>query len=180
MFTLVNIAIYKIQVGYGRYLLFKNVNRLSGNGSPVLKCNGNVLRYRSDNRKDIPALPFCQTKKNCENSITQTPEANLKLGEPIRAKRLDNNLFQMDIAKIIGVSEESIIGSQKTIESDVKSYPKITEFLGYCPVHYARMLGDLFLHYRIHRGLSNRQLAKKSAVDPGIISRWKSGDSKPY
>lgn len=36
------------------------------------------------------------------------PEQIKKLGDHIRAKRLDNKQFQKDVAKIIGVSEESI------------------------------------------------------------------------
>ena len=68
----------------------------------------------------------------------------------------------------------------KTTEPVVKYYPKIMEFLGYCPVRYANTFGDLLLLYRTHRGLSLKQLAKKLEVDSGTISRWESDDRNPY
>ena len=84
------------------------------------------------------------------------------MGGHIRAKRLGINLFQKEVAKIIGTSEESINHwEMKTTETVVKYYPKIMGVLGFCPVHYIKSFGELLFLHRTHRGgLSHRKLEK--------------------
>jgi len=129
---------------------------------------------------DIPALPFCHSKISVKIQSPMYPKQIKKLGDHIRAKRLDNKQFQKDVAKIIGVSEESINHWEtKTTEPEVQHYPKIMEFLSYCPVHYINSFGELLFLHRTHRGLSHRKLGKILNADPATLSRWESGGRNP-
>lgn len=68
----------------------------------------------------------------------------------------------------------------KTTEPEVQHYPKIMEFLSYCPVHYSKSFGELLFLHRTHRGLSHRKLGRILQVDPGTISRWETHNRTPF
>ena len=108
------------------------------------------------------------------------PNKIKELGDHIRAKRLENRQFQKDVAKIIGVSCETIIHWEtKVRKPEVRYYPRIMDFLGYCPVHYSKSFGELLFLHRTHRGLSHRKLGKILEVDPATLSRWESNARLP-
>jgi DNA-binding transcriptional regulator YiaG len=131
--------------------------------------------HHPDSRKHIPALPFCHFKLSKKIQPLNYPNKIETLGDHIRARRLDLKLFQRNVAKIIGASAESINHWEtKTRKPEVKFYPKIMEFLGYCPVHYFKSFGQLLFLHRTHRGLSHRGLGKRLQIDPATLSRWES------
>ncbi len=144
-------------------------------------CNDNVLRRHPNSRKDIPALPFCHLTLTASKTKTSCISSLNTLGEHVIARRRERQLLQREVAHEIGVSEETINHWEtgKT-EPEVKHWPKITEFLRYCPYSEAKTFGDLLFLYRTHRGLSHRELAKIIGCDPGSLSRWETGERKPW
>lgn len=111
------------------------------------------------------------------------PDSLETLGDHIRAARLDRNELQKDVADLIGVAVETILHWElHQTEVSTPHYPKIMAYLGYCliPKSIGRpSLGTLVHRHRIHRGLNLRQAAKLIGVDPGALSKWECGASKP-
>lgn len=61
------------------------------------------------------------------------PKELLTIGDHIRAKRLDLGLLQKDVAKIIGVCEDTITYWEMNRTKPYKRFmPSIDTFLGYC------------------------------------------------
>ena len=148
---------------------------------PVPRCNDSALKHLLDIHRNTPALPFCHLKFSVKIRPPKYPKQIQQLGDHIRAKRLDNNLFQKDVAKIIGTSEESINHwEMNTTEPEIKFYPKIMEFLGYCPIHYAQNVGEILKLHRTHRGLTLEEFAKILQVDPGAFSQWETTGRIPF
>ena len=67
---------------------------------------------------------------------------NLKtFGDRIRARRLDLGLLQKDVARIIGVTTDTITNWEKGRNQPIHwNYLKISKFLGYNP--FERMKSD--------------------------------------
>ena len=102
------------------------------------------------------------------------------LGDHIRNKRLDLALEQKDVSKILHVTESTICNwEMNRNEPAVQHYPRIMDFLGYCPYQQSRSWGERLRLHRIHRGLSYEKLAKILDVDPGSIQRWETNRNSP-
>ena len=135
---------------------------------------------RSRQGSHIPALPFCHLTLTASKTKTSCISSLNTLGEHVIARRRERQLLQREVAHEIGVSEETINHWEtgKT-EPEVKYWPKIMEFLRYCPYREAKTFGDLLFLHRTHRGLSHRELAKIIGCDPGSLSRWETGERSP-
>ena len=131
-----------------------------------------------NNRKGIPALPFCHIELKAEKTRSYDP---LTFGEHIKKARIDRGLTQSNAVAFLSVSEETLHNWEtgKTAPP-VKYWPAIMEFLGYCPYQRARSLGDRLRLHRMHRGLSHRALAKMLGVDSGSLSRWETSEREPW
>jgi DNA-binding XRE family transcriptional regulator len=67
------------------------------------------------------------------------PTKLITLGDHIRKKRLDLQLKQKDVAKLMGVNSWAIRSWEKKYKGiSIKHYPTITNFLGYCPYEYPK------------------------------------------
>ena len=130
----------------------------------------------------IPALPICQiTLKASKPNEKPYPKQLITIGDYIKKRRLDLNFTQRDIAKLIGVKEESVYNWENN-RSNPKVYllPKITEFLGYVPFEPPNeTIGYKIKSYRKEYGLSQRRLAKLWGVDQTTIRDWENGKHKP-
>jgi DNA-binding XRE family transcriptional regulator len=63
----------------------------------------------SKNHKDTPALPFCHFVINAKKPKDwRYPREMRTIGDRLRARRLDLDLYQKDVAKILGVSEDTV------------------------------------------------------------------------
>ena len=90
----------------------------------------------------------------------------------MRKRRLDLGLFQKNVAKKLHITTDTITNWEKSrCEPELRYYPAIMDFLGYCPIQYPKTLGERLALYRIHQGLSFRKLAKMMGVDTGALSR---------
>lgn len=129
------------------------------------------------------------------------PNALRTLGDHIRARRLDLGLRQKDVATLIQKATQpngsllfsrgkhpnkekidvaSIFNWEKgKAMPSVRFYPAIMQFLGYCPVHYPKTIGERIRLHRIHRGLSISGLANILDVDPCTVGNWERGKKSP-
>jgi DNA-binding transcriptional regulator YiaG len=96
------------------------------------------------------------------------------LSQKIRNRRLELQLRQRDIARILKVSEDCITNWENNLaEPRIQNFPAIIAFLGYNP--FAINLGTLggrIKQYRILGGLSHRNMGKILKVDASTIGTW--------
>lgn len=109
------------------------------------------------------------------------PNSLKTLGDHIRARRLDLNLYQKDVARLLGVNEFTVHNWEKYKSGpDVRLLPKIMDFLGYCaPVPRPSFPEKLRAYRTILLGLTYKEFAKKLGVDEGTLLRWEHGDRSP-
>ncbi len=102
-------------------------------------------------------------------------------GEHIRKKRLDCNLKQSEIARIIGVSESTIWNWEHGSEPDVKHVPSIIKYLGYVPFDKPENIGisEKLRYYKLINGLTIKQLAKEIGCNHEQLMDWIGGKVRP-
>lgn len=102
------------------------------------------------------------------------------IGEHIRKRRLDLGLLQIEVAKIIGVTESTIWNWEHGTEPEIRYMPKIIEFLGYVPFEYNLDNPiDRLRYFKLINGLSYEKLGELMNRDPEQLTDWLSGRSKP-
>ena len=94
-------------------------------------------------------------------------------GDHLRKKRLDLELEQKDVAKLIGVSEESIYNWENHRTTPRPRYlPKIIAFLGYIPYDPGLSPGERLRYMRQCLGYSQAAYARHLGIDPGTLGKW--------
>ncbi|WP_407919120.1 helix-turn-helix domain-containing protein [Desulforhopalus singaporensis] len=112
---------------------------------------------------------------------TKYPQNINSLGDHIRKRRLDLELEQKEVAKIIDVTESCIWNWENNrYEPRISHYPAIMNFLGYCPYVRVRTWGDRIRLHRTHMGISCKKFAKIISVDSASILRWENRANKPW
>jgi len=109
------------------------------------------------------------------------PKALLTLGDHIRKKRLDLNLHQIDVSKIINVDEMTVVGWELNhCEPLTRHIPKIIGFLCYLPedLFPAKTLGQKIKRYRQLHGMTRKQLAKQLHIDKTTLDRLETNKGK--
>lgn len=120
-------------------------------------------------------LPFCEIPVSSPRpKIIRIPFEPKTIGEHIRKKRLERELLQSDVAKLIGVSTDCI-----TYWENNRSYPQIQfmpaiiKFLGFFPLAIDdSSLGGQILTFRNENGLSHKKLGNILGVDASTVSDW--------
>ena len=128
------------------------------------------------------ALPICQITLNAQKPLKKPyPDSLVTIGDHIRQKRLDMNLLQSEVAKQIGVSEDTICYWENNRSNPkVHLIPKIIKFLGYVPFKTdGETIGERIKSYRIKSGLSQKKLSKIWGVDETTIRDWENEKHKP-
>jgi len=124
-------------------------------------------------------LPICQITLRAQKPslIPQNPES---IGEHIRKRRLEQSLFQSDVARIIGVEETSIYNWESNRSNpSVKYIPKIIKFLGYIPFGITSASPDEQIKlYRRIRGISQKNLANEIGIDPTTLARMEKNEGE--
>ena len=90
-------------------------------------------------------------------------------------------MFQIDVAKIIGVTRDCICywENHRTTPS-LEYMPKIIQFLGYVPYDYPlNTLRERVITYRKSQSLSQREMAKKLNIDPSTLAELERNVRKP-
>ena len=133
-------------------------------------------------RNSIVSLPCSQRQakvpKRKPVGYPYNPET---IGDHIRKKRLDLKIFQKDVAKILGVTEDCITLWEKNhSEPQIQYYPAITKFLGYFSwVIPETGLGGRIKRYRYENGLSLLEMGKLVGSHQTTVLSWEEGSSKP-
>lgn len=102
------------------------------------------------------------------------------VGEHIKKRRLDLGLLQIEVAKIIGVSEATIWNWEHGREPELRHIPNIIDFLGYTPFECkSNDTIEQLKHYKLVNGLSYEGLGKLMNRDPEQLTDWLSGRIRP-
>jgi DNA-binding XRE family transcriptional regulator len=89
------------------------------------------------------------------------------IGDHIRARRLDLELEQKEIAKIFSVSPDTITNWELNRHAPgIWLGKKIVAFLGYDPREEPQSLAERLLAYRWVHGLRSKDAALRATVDP--------------
>jgi len=109
------------------------------------------------------------------------PPAGLEnLGDHICAKRHELGLTQRQTAKVLGVDHVTVWHWENhRTDPEIGMYPRIANFLEYCPYHYSRSFGELLCLHRAYRGLSKEKMARCLGVHPETVSYWEQGVCSP-
>ena len=100
------------------------------------------------------------------------PKELATYGDHLRKKRLDLNLTQPQVAKIIYVTTDCITNWELNRNTpDIIYIPKIISFLGYTPDANENPIKK----YRIERGISQKEMAEILEIDPTTLSRIERG-----
>jgi transcriptional regulator with XRE-family HTH domain len=137
---------------------------------------------RHNTHRGIPALPFCHVTLSASRPPSPAYPRKLEsLGDHLRKKRLDLGLLQKDVARMIGVKEETIYNWENNRSSPQLHYaPGIIEFLGYVPFsEEPKTLGERIVNHRRLHGITQEELAHRLGVDPSTLARWERNESQP-
>jgi len=94
---------------------------------------------------------------------------------------MDLRLLQRDVARIIGVSCDSVTywENDRAIPQ-IQHMPKIIAFLGYNPLPSdLRTLRGRVKEYRLTHGLSHKELGRILGVNASTVGSWESGEFEP-
>ena len=115
------------------------------------------------------SLPICNiVLKAIKPERKPYPKELKTYGDHLRKKRLDLNLSQPQVAKIICVTTDTITNwDLNRVTPTISQIPKIISFLKYTPI----LNENEIKNYRIQKGISQLELAKILQVDPATLSR---------
>jgi transcriptional regulator with XRE-family HTH domain len=124
-------------------------------------------------------LAFCDLTSTGKLPLPVKYPNELKtIADHLRKRRYDLKFSQPKVAKIIGVSTDTITywENERTIPQ-MTFVPKILEFLGYNPYKIdTSTQGGRIKFYRYQKGLSQKRLAKLLHVDPSTIKSWEENE----
>ena len=105
----------------------------------------------------------------------------MTIGDHIRKKRTELRLTQLQVARLIGVEENTVTYWEKhRSQPAIHCLPQIIQFLGYIPFELkADSLGEQIKLYRKIKGISQENFAKQISVDPCTLARWERNRGKP-
>ena len=127
-------------------------------------------------------MAFFETEYSSHRKSSKSIDNPQVIGEHIKKRRLELNLKQSDLAKILEVCDDTITGWERNkSKPTVGHFPKLISFLGYNPVPVeADTLGGRMKKYRIENGLSQEDLAKKVGVNESTIFSWEKDLHVPF
>jgi len=96
------------------------------------------------------------------------------IGDHIRAWRLNNKLLQADVAKLLSVCEDTIVGwEMRNTSPSIGHIPGITKMIGYLPVQIDdSTLGGRIKKYRNKHGLTPEQFGDLIPAHPSTVLDW--------
>jgi transcriptional regulator with XRE-family HTH domain len=102
------------------------------------------------------------------------------LGDYIRARRHELGLTQRQGATILKVNRVTLWHWENNrTEPEVGMYPRLVNFLGYCPYRCHKSFGELLWLHRAYRGWSKEKMARSLGVHPDTLSQWEQGTRSP-
>ena len=121
-------------------------------------------------------MPICNiVLKALKPERKPYPKELKTYGDHLRKKRLDLNLSQLQVAKIIKVTTDSITNWElNRYVPNLNQIPKIISFLEYSPTTKENSIKK----YRLEKGLSQKKLAEMLKIDPATLSRIERGGER--
>ena len=109
------------------------------------------------------------------------PKSLITIADHLIKRRLDLGLFQKDVARLIGVSEDCITyWENKRSLPFIHQLPGIIKFLGFNPFKKeGDTLSIRIQNYRIEHGLSHKKMGMNIQVNASTVSSWENGNFKP-
>ena len=102
------------------------------------------------------------------------PKELKTIGDHIRAWRINQGLYQKDVAKILGITEESVVLWEVGGTTPFIRYlPSIIKMIGYVPLSIdTSTLGGKVWYCRCLLGETSRQFGRRVPVDASTIRYW--------
>jgi transcriptional regulator with XRE-family HTH domain len=110
------------------------------------------------------------------------PQIPISIGDNIRKKRMELKLLQKDVAKILGVTEDSITNWEKNRSvPQIHFFPGIINFLGHLPfeIDLTTFSGKIKAYRQIN-GLSQNKIGEIFKVDGTTVCSWELGENQPH
>lgn len=129
----------------------------------------------------MDALPFCHRTLSVPKPIPSALPTKVKtIGDHIRKRRLELELYQKDVAAIVGVDTATMFNWEAGAASpSLRTMPRIIRFLGFDPRPPGRTVGEMLRRYRESLGMSRIKAAWAMGVDPTTVSKWeRQGDGR--
>jgi transcriptional regulator with XRE-family HTH domain len=100
------------------------------------------------------------------------PKNPATIGEHILKRRYEQELFQKDVGRQIGVSAWTIMNWEKGYsEPDIRYFPAILAFLGYDPYPEPKTLGEKIIAWRRQNGMPRKSLARQLGIDEAALAK---------
>jgi DNA-binding XRE family transcriptional regulator len=110
----------------------------------------------------------------------QFDEPLTHIGLHIKKKRIEQKLFQRQVACFVGVSTDTICNWENGLaEISLKCMPRVISFLGYNPFPMPKEILKKLEWYKTKNGLSFKELGFQMKRDPGQLADWFSGRHSP-
>ena len=103
-------------------------------------------------------MPICKSTYRVPKP-SKIPPNPVSIGEHIKKRRLEQGIFQKEVAKIIGVTENSIYNWENNLtKPPYRFLPKIIKFLSYNPLKAQNLtLGEQIIYNRKINDLSHNR-----------------------
>jgi DNA-binding XRE family transcriptional regulator len=128
-------------------------------------------------------LPFSKICETLERQTLKTYPKILKtIGDHIRAWRIKKDLLQTDIAKLLGVCEDSIVGWEiRGTAPSIRLMPPIIKMLGYLPLEIdVSTLGGRIVYFRYMHGMTAKRFGCLVGADPTTVRAWEANNNVPH
>ena len=137
---------------------------------------GMCILFQDDykNHTDIVSLPICniQLKGQIPNRKPY-PKELVTYGDHLKKRRLDLDLSQPEVAKMLKVQTDTITNWElNRNHPQINFLPRIISFLGYIPKFST---DNSIKRYRIEKGITQREMAKILKIDPATLARIERG-----
>lgn len=112
---------------------------------------------------------------------TKIPQILKTWGDHIKKRRLELNLTQLEIGRLLGVSECSVYNWENNRdEPQLSKIQRIIEFLRYVPALIPSLtLGQKITAYRVTHSLNQQELASQLRIDPSTLGRYERDEVLP-
>jgi transcriptional regulator with XRE-family HTH domain len=125
-----------------------------------------------------------KTAYKIETSLIIQPPKELTtepvtLGDHLRRRRLELDLYQKDVAAQIGATASTIWNWEHGWTIDLRYVPRVIAFLGYNPIPYPESLMDRLAWYKQVNGLPLEDLGTEMGRAPEQLADWLTGRHRP-
>ena len=105
----------------------------------------------------------------------------ITIGDHLRARRVEQELTQADLSKLLQVTEATITNWENNFTTPETRYiPSIIRFLGYNPLPLSIKVFSARIKYcRQMKGLTHKQMGKLLGVDASTIGSWEKEEHIP-